>query len=118
VPAQCIGEFFRQKKRHLTTANHYKLRDKVALIAEPATRVLFYVSFIILLANLYMWPFFLVVFGIRLIIQFTVFALNQKKLNEHGLLLYLQIFDILSPLINVVIYAGSLRQGTGKNRWK
>jgi glycosyltransferase involved in cell wall biosynthesis len=118
VPAQGIEEFFRQKKRHLTTANHYKLRDKVALIAEPVARVLFYVTFIVLLANLYMWPVLLVVFGIRMIIQFTVFALNQKKLNEHGLLPFLQIFDILSPLINAVIYAGSQRQSTGKNRWK
>lgn len=118
VPAQGIKEFFRQKKRHLTTANHYKLRDKVALIAEPVTRVLFYVTFIVLLANLYLWPVLLVVFGIRMIIQFTVFALNQKKLSEHGLLSFLQIFDILSPLINTVIYAGSQRQGTVKNRWK
>jgi hypothetical protein len=118
VPAQGIKEFFRQKKRHLTTANHYKLRDKVALIAEPVTRVLFYVTFVVLLANLYLWPVLLVVFGIRMIIQFTVFALNQKKLSEHGLLPFLQIFDILSPLINTVIYAGSQRQGTVKNRWK
>jgi hypothetical protein len=118
VPAQGIEEFFRQKKRHLTTANQYKLRDKLVLVAEPVARVLFYVTFIVLLANLYMWSVLLVVFGIRMIIQFTVFALNQKKLNEHGLLPFLQIFDILSPLINAVIYSGSQRQSTGKNRWK
>ncbi len=118
LPASGIEEFFRQKKRHLTTANHYKLRDKILLIAEPATRVLFYTAFAVLLANLFLWPFILAIFGIRMITQFTVFTLNQKKLNERGLLLFLQIFDILSPFINAVIYIGSLRQGTGNNRWK
>jgi biofilm PGA synthesis N-glycosyltransferase PgaC len=118
VPASGIGEFFRQKSRHLTTAKHYKLRDKILLIAEPAARVLFYATFSVLLANLYLWPLLLVVFGIRMITQFTVFTLNKKKLNENGLLPWLQIFDILSPFINAVIYIGSLRQGTGINRWK
>jgi biofilm PGA synthesis N-glycosyltransferase PgaC len=118
VPASGINEFFRQKKRHLTTANHYKLRDKIALVAEPVTRVLYYTSFVVLLANLLLWPFVLAAFGIRMIVQIIVFALNQKKLNERGLLLFLPIFDILSPFINAVIYIGSLRQGAGNSVWK
>lgn len=118
VPASDFDEFFRQKKRHLTTANHYKLRDKIVLIAEPVTRVLFYTAFTVLLVNLFLWPFVLAAFGIRMIIQFVVFALDQKKLNEHGLLFFLQIFDILSPFINTVIYIGSQLQGTRNIRWK
>jgi biofilm PGA synthesis N-glycosyltransferase PgaC len=118
VPASSINEFFRQKKRHLTTANHYKLKDKIALIAEPLTRILFYASLIFLLANLCLWPYVLAVFGFRLIVQSTVFALNQKKLNERGLLFFLPIFDILSPFINAVIYIGSQRQGTVNSVWK
>ena len=117
VPASNVLEFYKQKKRHLTTANHYKIRDKALLIAEPASRVLFYVSFIILLANLYMWPVVLAIFGVRMITQFTVFSLIQKKLNEKGLLPFIPIFDILSPFINTAIYLGSQRQSAGKNKW-
>ena len=117
VPASGIREFFMQKKRHLTTANYYKSGDKVALIGEPASRVLFYVTFIVLLANLYLWPLLLAVFAFRLITQVTVLVLVQKKLNEEGLLPFLQIFDILSPFINAVIYIGSLRQGAGRYKW-
>lgn len=116
-PALNVIEFYKQKKRHLTTANHYKLRDKALLIAEPASRVLFYVSFIILLANLYLWPVVLVIFGIRLITQLIVLSLVQKKLNEKGLLPFIPIFDILSPLINTAIYIGSQRQSAGRNKW-
>jgi biofilm PGA synthesis N-glycosyltransferase PgaC len=118
VPASGIEEFCKQKKRHLTTANHYKPGDKVALLAETVSRVLFYIIFIVLLSNLYLWPVVLGIFGVRLITQFTVFTLNQKKFNEQGLLPWLPIFDILSPLINAVLHTGSLRQGTGKNKWK
>ncbi len=42
VPAKTVTEWFTQKKRHLTTAPYYKLRDKFLLITEPATRVMFY----------------------------------------------------------------------------
>jgi len=118
VAASGINEFYKQKKRHLTTANHYKPWDKVALMAEPVSRVLFYISFIVLLSNLFLWPVVLCVFTVRVIIHVTVFILNQKKFNEQGLLPWLPIFDILSPFINAVFYAGSLRDTTGKNKWK
>jgi hypothetical protein len=57
-------------------------------------------------------------FAVRLIGQLTVFILNQKKFNEPGLLPWVPIFDILSPFINAVLYSGSLRERTGKNKWK
>jgi poly-beta-1,6-N-acetyl-D-glucosamine synthase len=117
VPASGVFEFYKQKKRHLTTANYYKFRNKVALITEPVSRVLFYFSLIVLLSNLFLWPVVLAIFGVRIITQCTVFALIQKKLNDRGLLPWMPIFDILSPFINTVIYIGSLRQRAGKNRW-
>jgi hypothetical protein len=88
------------------------------LISEPVSRVLFYISFVILISNLFLWPVVLGVFAARLIGQVTVFMLNQKKFNEPGLLHWVPIFDIISPFINAVLYAGSLREGTGKNKWK
>jgi poly-beta-1,6-N-acetyl-D-glucosamine synthase len=118
VEASDFSLFYKQKKRHLTTAVHYKLRDKLILMAEPVTRVLFYFSFIILISNLFLWPVVLGFFAVRLIVQITVFILNQKKFNEPGLLQWVPIFDILSPFINAILFAGSIREGSGKNKWK
>jgi biofilm PGA synthesis N-glycosyltransferase PgaC len=118
LTASDISEFYKQKKRHLTTANHYKLRDKAVLMAEPVSRILFYSSFTVLLSSLFLWPVLLCVLIARLITQFTVFILNQNKFNEQGLLPWLPIFDILSPFINAILYAGSLREGKGRNKWK
>jgi glycosyltransferase involved in cell wall biosynthesis len=118
VPASTIEEWITQKKRHLTTAPFYKPRDKFLLIAEPFTRVLFYSTLIILLSYLFFWPWVLTVFAVRLITQITVFTLVRKKLNETGLLAYLLIFDIFSPLINGIIFLSNNRIISGKNRWK
>lgn len=117
VPAGSVKEFYRQKRRHLTTANYYKLIHKFVLIVEPASRILFYAAFIILLANLFAWPVVLGIFLSRLIIQHTIIYLNCKKLNEPRLFPFILIFDILSPLINTVIYTGSQRRSASKNRW-
>jgi len=117
VPAKSARMFFKQKKRHLTTANHYKLRDKILLAGEPAARILFYVSLIILLSKLFLWPVVLMIFVVRLLIQIIVFRMVGGKLNERGMLLWL-LFDFISPFINSVIYISSRRQDPGKYQWK
>jgi cellulose synthase/poly-beta-1,6-N-acetylglucosamine synthase-like glycosyltransferase len=118
VPCRELNEWIVQKKRHLTTAPYYKIRDKILLIAEPLTRIIFYAAFIVLLSFLFLWPWVLAVFTIRLLTQFIVFSLTQKKLNEPGLLRYLLFFDIFSPLINGIIYISNIRSKSGKNKWK
>jgi hypothetical protein len=118
IPCTEVNKWIIQKKRHLTTAPYYKFRDKLLLTIEPFTRMLFYASFIILLSYTFLWPWVLAVFASRLITQIIVFILNQKKLNEPGLLGYLLFFDIFSPLINSIIYLSNNRSNSGKNKWK
>jgi biofilm PGA synthesis N-glycosyltransferase PgaC len=118
IPCTEVNKWIIQKKRHLTTAPYYKFRDKLLLTIEPFTRILFYTSFIILLSYTFLWPWVLAVFASRLITQIIVFILNQKKLNEPGLLGYLLFFDIFSPLINSIIYLSNNRSNSGKNKWK
>ena len=118
VPCQDLNAWIIQKKRHLTTAPYYKIRDKILLITEPLTRIIFYATFIVLLSFTFLWPWVLAVFMVRLLTQFTVFSLTQKKLNEPGLLRYLLFFDIFSPLINGIIYISNTRSKSGKNKWK
>lgn len=117
VPASTAGEFLKQKRRHLTTATYYKLRDKVLLTVEPASRVIFYLLFIILLCFGFLWPVVTGIFAVRLAAQITVYALNRRKLNEPGLIPWLLLFDILSPVINSIIYVTNFGQGARNTRW-
>jgi len=118
VPFSGFNEWFTQKKRHLTTAPYYKFRDKLLLITESASRIVFYTTFIVLLSFIFLWPYVLGVFGLRLITQIIVFNLVQKKLNEKGLIIYSLFFDIFSPVINALVYFSNRLDRPGKNRWK
>jgi cellulose synthase/poly-beta-1,6-N-acetylglucosamine synthase-like glycosyltransferase len=118
VPKTTVSEWITQKKRHLTTAPYYKLKDKLLLTTEPVTRVIFYTTFIILLSFSFLWPFVLAIFGIRLITQIIVLILVQKRLNETRILTYSLIFDIFSPLINSILFLGNFGKRSGNNVWK
>ena len=118
VPKSTVREWITQKKRHLTTAPYYKLKDKLLLTTEPLTRIIFYTAFCILLSFSFFWPFVLAIFGTRLITQIIVFILVQKRLNEPRLLTYSLIFDIFSPVINSIVFLGNFGKRSGNNVWK
>ena len=111
-------DWINQKKRHFTTAPYYKFRDKVLLLIEPLTRIIFYTTFIILLSYIFLWPWVLGVFMLRLIVQIIVLNLVQHKLNEPRLLIYLLFFDIISPVMNSIIFLSNTRNKPGKGQWK
>lgn len=118
VPASGFSEWARQKKRHLTTAPFYNLRDKIILFLEPASRILFYTLCAILIANKLLWQYVLIIFGIRFLTMIIILVTGQKKLNEQGVLPYSLIFDIFSPLINGAVYVSNLRNKAGSTGWK
>jgi len=118
VPCTTFRQWVIQKKRHFTTAPYYRPWHKFLLFLEPASRLLFYISLIVLLSNLFMWQYALGIFGLRLIIQVTVTSLVMKKLNEPGLAGYSVFFDIFYPLINGVIFLSSMLRQPGKYQWK
>jgi biofilm PGA synthesis N-glycosyltransferase PgaC len=118
VPASSTEDLIKQKLRHFTTAKFYKPWHKVLLFLEPLTRMLFYFLFAALITTLYLWPYAIAIFGLRLIVQIIVTSLIQKKLNEKGLLFFSLIFDIFSPVFNAVLYFSSSRNRSGRNTWK
>lgn len=118
VAACHLADFIKQKKRHYTTAPHYKPGDKLLLMTEPASRIIFYTAVTILLVHLFLWPYVLAVFGLRLIIQATVLILVSKKLNEPGIVSVSLFFDIFSPVIYSAIYISKPGSKSGRNRWK
>jgi glycosyltransferase involved in cell wall biosynthesis len=117
VPSPSFSEWKKQKKRHLTTAPYYKPSHKFLLVTEPLSRMIFYSLFIVLLAFHYLWIEVLVIFGVRMVTQTTVYSLVQRKLQERGLVVYSLFFDIFSPVINSFLYLGS-KKGQAKNQWR
>jgi len=118
VPASTLSDWVKQKKRHLKSSGHYKLRDILLLTAEPLSRMLFYSSFVILVVFLFPWTYVLIIFGLRLITQIIVISLVQKRMDERGLSVYSLFFDIFSPVINSILYMSNILARPAKNLWK
>ena len=116
IPPGNLKEWLSMKKRHYTTAKYYSLRSKVLLSVELFTRVIFYLSFFILLFSDFNYLWLLPVFLVRLITQLILFKLSMKRLNENNLLLYSLAYDFLHPLVGSLLYLQN--NLSKKNKWK
>lgn len=102
-PKEKWQDWFNQKYRHFSTGTSYKLKHKILLGLLNASHFIFYISFlilIILIAN----PFWiLLLFLIRLFLQWIIFSSAFRKLGESDLVKYLPLFDFIY-IIYLVIF--------------
>jgi len=97
------GEWFRQKKRHLSTGKYYKTSSKIRLGTEYVSRMLFYLAMAFLLTN-DTWRWVAVTaWGMLSIVKLVIVKLTMKKLQEKDLLLPSLLLDPLMPMILAVI---------------
>ncbi len=102
--------WYRMKQRHLTTGVKYKACVQLILGSEFASRAGLYISFPVLLL-LTSFPYWiLAVFLFRLIGQMILFYLNQKRLNEKGILVSSLLWDIALPFIYSMIHISNYIQ--------
>lgn len=118
VPAGSFAALAKQKARHLSTSPHYTLASRFLLITEPLSRLIFYLSLIILMAVSSAWLIPLILFGIVLISKIIVVGKAQKALNEKDLLLFSLLFDIFSPFINIYFLIITRRNRNRSYEWK
>lgn len=115
-PKNTFAEWFAQKKRHFTTSGRYKFIHKILLSLEITSRILLYLSFVILIFNKPFLVCILGAFGLRLVYVTVIFYFSMRRLKEADLLPYWLIFDIVLPFINTGIYMSNY---FAKNRkWK
>lgn len=118
VPSSSLTEWVKRKLRHLSTARFYKPVHKILLVAEPFTRIIFYTLFIYLMLTGFFWQIVLGLFILRFLVTHTIFFLNAKKFEEKGILPFFLIFDIFSPVINLILYSGTIRSKNLSMSWK
>ena len=112
---QTWGEWFKQKKRHLTTAKFYKPKFKLLLGLYSFSAFWVYPS-LILSIIFYNWWLALAVYGVRLLLLAFVWKKSMNKLNEGDLWPMFLFFD-LWQFIYYLIFAPALLLKPGKS-WK
>ncbi len=105
VPKQTWKSWWQQKRRHLSVSPRYTLRSRIRLTAEPMTRVAWYALAVLLLC--FGTDIVRMAVGvlllIRLIIRWTVINLSAKRLGVKKIGCDIVIWDILLPLISLLI---------------
>ncbi len=102
VAPTTFAEWFKQKRRHISSGKHYKFSDKVILGLEPISKLIFYIAIIYFLFT----PFYIVglgIYGFRLFVQMIIFKLGMNKLSEKGVLFLIPILDIFLPLFQITL---------------
>jgi hypothetical protein len=108
----------KQRKRHFTTAVHYKRDDRIRLFLEPFSRVAYYGLLIALLVMLASWPVVLLIALGRLVMRSVILKRAANTFNEQRLWYFSLFFDILSPVVNAFLYLTSMRKGKRREVWK
>ncbi|WMI64354.1 glycosyltransferase [Aestuariibaculum sp. YM273] len=116
VPKTKWSAWIRQKRRHISTAKHYKFNHKLSLTLLYLCQVLFWILAIGLSITTFMWPFVVGLIVLRFIVQYSVYGMSAKKLNESDLLILLPLLEIFLIIVQLVIFIKNL---TSKpNHWK
>ncbi|MEI6456783.1 MAG: glycosyltransferase [bacterium] len=115
-PKKSFEKWVTQKKRHLSTSNHYRLGNKFMLAAYSFSLWMFYILFILLLAlKISIFPV-LAVFLLRLTTQYIIWSRCLRRLGEKDLLPFVLFYEIMLLLLNSgIMIANMFRKPT---KWK
>lgn len=100
VPKEDLKSWFRQKRRHVSIAKHYKKEHRLMLGLFYTSQLMFWVLFFVLLFSTF-WQVALALLAIRWIVQGTVFYNSGKKFGETDLFWvfpFLELFLICAQL--------------------
>ena len=115
-PKTSFGAWIKQKRRHLTTAKHYKTGHKFLLGLGSLTQYLFFISFAALMFSSMDPLIVLAIFGLRIVIQFIVLRKSMIIMRESDLLIFWLFFELILLIFYPIIYIGNAF--VKKHKWK
>ncbi|MBI9038385.1 MAG: glycosyltransferase [Bacteroidales bacterium] len=99
VPETSFSRWIKQKRRHLLTGKYYKAKFKILLGGFSLSQGIFYLTLILLLANLYNIIIVLSVYLVRLLSQLIIMKKCFNQLEEKGLIWLSPIFELFFMLL-------------------
>lgn len=108
VPNSSFKEWFEQKRRHISTSILYKPEHKALLGTFYLSQILFWLLFIILLVFQIQWEIVLILFLLRILVQYVVFWKSAKKLNELDIVWLVPVLDLFLVFLQFGIFSKNL----------
>lgn len=116
TPKKTFKDWFKQKRRHVSTAKYYKREHKGLLALLFISNFLFWLLGTTLLFSFFKWKIVLGLFIFRLILQYTVIGVSSKKLNEIDLIFFIPFLEIFLVIMQLTIFINNLI--SKPNYWK
>jgi len=115
VPKKSWKEWILQKKRHVTTAKHYKFQHKFLLGLYYSSQLLFWV---LALASLLFldWKIPVIIIAFRFLIQFLIIGKAALKLKQKDLIYLLPFWELFLVLIQLSIFISN--SSSKPTKWK
>lgn len=107
-PKKSWKEWFRQKRRHVSTAKHYKAFDRFQLGLFYVVQLAFFPLFILLLAFQYQWIIVLAVIGLRYLFAWLTLGLAAGKLREKDTIYFFPVMEIVLIWVQLNIFISNI----------
>ncbi|MBP1224808.1 glycosyltransferase [Flavobacterium sp. 1355] len=103
-PKKTYREWFSQKRRHVATANYYKVFDKIQLGLFYTSQLFFFLLVILLLALQFQWIAVLALVATRYTIAWIVVGFSAGKLKEKDLKIWFPVVEIMLIFTQINIF--------------
>jgi len=113
--AKTWGKLFRQKARHYTTTEKYRVIKKWMLGIYPLTLLMMTTSFVILCFNRNFLWLTLAIYLFVLIWKWIILGKSFKKLRASKFIVWLPVLDVLYAIVTPIFYYTSDKSDT--KRW-
>ncbi|WP_293893460.1 glycosyltransferase [Flavobacterium sp.] len=94
-PKTSFKDWFTQKRRHVSTAKHYKIFDQNQLGIFYVSQLLFFILAILLLAFQFQWIVVLSIIALRYIFTWITLGFAAGKLKEKDVMYWFPIIEIV-----------------------
>jgi hypothetical protein len=103
-PKTSFKEWFTQKRRHVSTAGHYKAFDKIQLGVFYSSQLLFLLLPIVLLIFQYQWIVVCSLIGFRYLFSWITLGFAAGKLKEKDVMYWFPIIEISLIFIQLNVF--------------
>ncbi|KRB57394.1 glycosyltransferase [Flavobacterium sp. Root186] len=103
-PKESYKDWFTQKRRHVSTAEHYKFFDKFQLGLFFFSQLFFFLSVIILLAFQFQWITVVAILATRYTVVWTVIGFSAGKLKENDIKIWFPVLEIVLIITQINIF--------------
>ncbi|GAB1309694.1 glycosyltransferase [Urechidicola sp. KH5] len=107
-PNTSFKSWIRQKRRHVSTATHYKIKHQYLLGLFYVSQISFWLATILALIFNQTTPIIFSLIGIRFLLSYIVFGRSFKMFHEKGLLLFAPFLELFLILVQLFIFNKNL----------